>query len=142
MITAQKNDNGKPTLWEDNIRVGSGAGVAEDYFAALQRREHLEPETALLLATLEDAIDCYKKYSSEQNKLGKERFREAEYWLMEEKDNRLFSFVSICEVLGLDPQYIRHGLREWKNWLSKTRKAVFPAARAGERHKLAWMHSC
>ena len=128
MITAQNNDNGKHTLWEDNIRVGSGAGIAEDYFAALQRREHLEPETALLLATLEDAIDCYKKYSSVQNKLGRERFREAEYWLMEEKDNRLFSFVSICEVLGLDPQYIRHGLKEWKKLALQNQKSRFPSS--------------
>jgi hypothetical protein len=33
---------------------------------------------------------------------------------MEEKGDWLFSFVNVCELLGLDPRYLRQGLQQWK----------------------------
>jgi hypothetical protein len=33
---------------------------------------------------------------------------------MPEGSNWIFSFDNICELLGLDPEYIRRGLQEWR----------------------------
>ena len=33
---------------------------------------------------------------------------------MEEESDWIFSFDSICEVLGMDPRYVREGLVRWK----------------------------
>ena len=92
----------------------SDAGSAEDYYESLWRREYQEPEKALLLAILEDAVGCYQKYCSAHDRTGTQRFHDAEHWIMEEKGDWLFSFVNVCELLGLDPRYLRQGLQQWK----------------------------
>lgn len=94
------------------VFTGNDTTLRDQYFATFRRGEHLEPEKALLLAILEDAIHCYRKYRAARDRAGRERFREAEEWIMEKGDDWLFSFRNVCELLGLDPQYIRRGVRE------------------------------
>ena len=91
---------------------GNDTTLRDQYFATFRRSEHLEPEKALLMAILEDAIHCYRKFRAARDRARRERFREAEQWIMEEGDERLFSYHNVCELLGLDPQYIRRGVRE------------------------------
>lgn len=94
------------------VFTGNDSTLRDQYFATFRRSEHLEPEMALLVAILEDAIHCYRKYRAARDRAGREQFREAEKWIMEEGDDWLFSFANVCELLGLDPQYIRRGVRE------------------------------
>ncbi len=94
------------------VFTGNDTTLRDQYFATFRRSEHLEPEMALLMAILEDAIHCYRKYRAARDRAGRERFRETEQWIMEEGDDWLFSFANVCELLGLDPQYIRRGVRE------------------------------
>jgi hypothetical protein len=94
------------------VFTGNDTTLGDQYFATFRRGEHLEPEKALLLAILEDAIHCYRKYRAARDRAGRERFREAEQWIMEKGDDWLFSFENVCELLGLDPQFIRRGVRE------------------------------
>ena len=90
--------------------LGSDTVAPQQYFGTLRRSEHLGPEKALLLALLEDAIHCYRKYRTARDRIGKERFHEAERWIMHPGDDWIFSFDNVCELLDLDPQYLRHGL--------------------------------
>jgi len=115
-----------------SVFTGNDTTLRDQYFATFRRSEHLEPEKALLMAILEDAIHCYRKYRAARDRAGRERFREAEQWIMEEGDDRLFSFHNVCELLGLDPQYIRRGVRELSAKPTETEK---PRRRAGvHRH--------
>jgi hypothetical protein len=82
----------------------------EQFFASFRRSEYLQPETALIAAILEDAIHDYRKYRGARDNAGKERFREAEEWLMHDGNEWIFSFGNVCEFLGLDPEYVRRGL--------------------------------
>ena len=91
--------------------IGTDAGSQQRYFDTFRRSEHLEPEKTLLLAVLEDAIHCYRKYATARDRAGKECYREAEEWIMGGGDGWIFAFDNVCEMLGLDPQYVRHGLR-------------------------------
>lgn len=84
------------------------------YFATTKRKDHLEPEKKLMLAVLEDAICCFQHSLLARDKRRKVLFSEAEEWIMEEDGDSLFSFESICEVLGLNPKYVREGLMRWK----------------------------
>ena len=86
--------------------------VTEEFFAAYRRSEHLEPEKNLLIAILQDAIHDYRKYCRARDPEGKGHFREAQKWIMAGDNNWIFSFNYICELLGLDPDYIRRGLHE------------------------------
>ena len=82
----------------------------QQYFDTFRRNEPLEPEKALLMALLEDAIHCYRKYATARDQTGKQLFREAEEWIKSGAGGWIFSFETVCELLGLDAQYLRRGL--------------------------------
>ncbi|MGE0825944.1 MAG: hypothetical protein AB7G75_28980 [Candidatus Binatia bacterium] len=82
---------------------------------AVAERVRKHPECHLLWAVLTNGIDEYMKYVNATNRRGKRLFREAETWIMADDPTRLCSFVSLCHVLGLDPDYIRTGLRRWRS---------------------------
>jgi hypothetical protein len=111
--------------------------LAQEYFESLHKRTHLEGEKALLLAVLEDAIDCFQKYRFAQNPRGRELFREVEHWIMEAKDGSVFSFDSVCELLELDPGHLRQGLRRWKEKAEKKADKIGRASHHNLRRKAA-----
>ncbi len=80
------------------------------------RRPNIEQDPAkrLMLAVLEDAIDCFQKNLFAADAKEKSEFRDAEEWIEEENNDWPFSFNNICEALGFDTQYLREGLRRWK----------------------------
>lgn len=84
------------------------------YFDTVRRKANSEPEKKLMLAILEDAIDCFQKYIFARDGRGKGIFREAEDWILEENSDRLFSFETVCDALGFNPSYVRQGLLLWK----------------------------
>lgn len=90
--------------------VGNDSDAPRRYFDTFRRSEYLEPEKALLLAILEDAIHLFQKYRGARGRVAKERFREVDDWFMHEGNHWLFSFENVCDLLALDPQYVRHGL--------------------------------
>ena len=116
------------------VFTGNDSSVRDQYFATFRRSEYLEPERALLLAILEDAIHCYRKDRAARDRAGRERFREAAQWIMEERDDWLFSFRNVCELLGLDPQFIRRGLKELSASPAEPGK---PRRRAGAHRQAA-----
>lgn len=97
---------------KENVQglLGSDSVAAHQYFDTFRRSEHLESEQALLLAILDDAIHCFRKYRAAKDRLGRERFQEAEAWIMRQGNDWIFSFDNVCELLGLDPEYLRRGL--------------------------------
>ena len=81
---------------------------------SLLKKTIREGEERLMLAVLEDAIEYFQEYVLAQDKKGKELFQEAEEWILEKDSDWIFSFENICELLRLDPNYIRQGLLRWK----------------------------
>ncbi len=84
------------------------------YFHACRRRKLAEPESRLMFAVLEDALRCLEKYASAGSGKAKTLFDETEDWLLSTNDDWVFSFNNVCEVLRLDPQYIRKAALRWK----------------------------
>lgn len=72
----------------------------------------VSPETALMYAVLEDAFLCLQK-SGDVTPLVRRHVGEAEEWFRSDDSRSVFSFLSICEALGLDPQYLRRKLQHW-----------------------------
>jgi hypothetical protein len=68
------------------------------------------PEEALLIAVLEDAMDCICKYRSAPDKYRQRLLREEEQWFMSNANDRPFAFERVCEVLGLDAGSVRHAV--------------------------------
>ena len=72
-----------------------------------------QPECRLLWAILENGIETYMKYATATDSRGRRLYREAREWMMQDDPTWLCSFVSICSVLGIDPEYLREGLERW-----------------------------
>lgn len=65
-----------------------------------------------MYAVLEDAFLCFqKKFETEQRFI--QRSQEAEKWFFSDDSRWVFSFVSVCNALGLEPEYIRKKLKYW-----------------------------
>jgi hypothetical protein len=100
---------------EQNVSgLGSDAVLPEQFFDTLRRSERMQPEKALFVAILQDAIHSYRKHASARDRVGKERFQEVESWIMQTEEDWIFSFQNVCELLGLDPEYLRRGLEKWR----------------------------
>jgi len=84
------------------------------YFAAFRRSGGLERERLLMLAVLEDAIDCYQKYAHARDPRGGQIFQESKEWVDSGDRTWLFSFENICDTLEINADYVRRGLREWR----------------------------
>jgi hypothetical protein len=89
-----------------------------------------EGEEALILAVLEDAITCFQKYVLAQNEKEMNIFQEAEEWILKKNSDWFLSFENVCEILQLDPDYLRQGLMSWKEVQRKDRYVRTPYARA------------
>jgi hypothetical protein len=70
-------------------------------------------EVALLYAVLEDAVMCFQQGATTNERRARRLAREAKEWFLANDYHWPFSFVSICAILGLDPEYIRLGLKRW-----------------------------
>jgi hypothetical protein len=88
--------------------------ASAQYFQNFRRKTWIEPEKRLILAMLEDAVTCFQIYLTARSGRGKRVFNEAEEWIMIKDDDWIFSFESVCEMLGFNPEYVRQGLRRWK----------------------------
>jgi len=107
------------------------------YLETFRKKGYLEPEKRLMLAVLEDAIACFQKYLFSRDGRGRALFREAEEWIVEEGSDWLFSFENICEVLALDPQYVRQGLLRWKQKMmaERPKAKIYRLTPRGEKRK-------
>lgn len=112
--------------------VEYGAGVVFDddvsdsaeYLETIHRKVALEPERHLMLAVLEDAVVCFQKNLYSRTAKKRTEFEEAEAWILNQDDKALFSFESVCNILGIEPGYLRRGLMQWKKEKVKTRAAT------------------
>ena len=85
---------------------------AEDFDLSSVRDTETHPEHRLMLAVLEDAVMTYRAGLNSHNPLRRRYMNEVEEWLRCRESDSPFSFECICETLGLDPGYIRAGLRQ------------------------------
>lgn len=117
-----------------SLASGVGSAAADDDVDLLLRHPvtggeprsgQLTGTKALMLAVLEDGIRSY---------LGGSRVvaSEAEFWIHSHRRHSPFSFVVVCEMLGLDPDAVRKTLKRMKSQNVSSRK-VFPRARHNVR---------
>jgi hypothetical protein len=84
------------------------------YFEAMRRKHRLEGEKRLILSVLEDAVECFMKCIDANTSKGQRLFRDADEWINHEDKRWVFSFDNVCDMLDINPEYMRVGLRKWK----------------------------
>lgn len=96
-----------PKLFEPDVLVD------RQFFYTYRMKHPSEPERALLFAVLSDAIETFRKFAFSKSARGQRLFRQAREWLWAEEPDYIFSCENICELMGLDPCYLRRGLLRW-----------------------------
>jgi len=97
-------------LPEENL----AAWLQPDVTAAVERRHGRiadGPERRLMVAVLEDAVHRFRKHAGAKSAEGKAILAEEEEWFFGAAEDGPFSFETICDALGFDPDYLRGGLR-------------------------------
>ena len=105
------------------------------FFRALRGGESLGGERRLIIAVLEDAINCFQKNLFARDNRGRRLFREAEKWVMSGDRELPFAFENVCDFLSLDANCIRQGLRRWA--LAAESRAVHDVGPEAERARRA-----
>ena len=64
-------------------------------------------ERRLMRAVLKDALAILFKYDATQDRRGQRLLAEAQHWIESDDADWPFSFVNVCDALGLDPSCVR-----------------------------------
>ncbi len=92
----------------------SAAILPEQFYSSSAEGQTQGGEIMLRRAVLEDAVRCFQKQFVGRGRRVQRLALEAEEWFAADDVDWPFSFVNTCEVLGLDPDYIRLGLKRWR----------------------------
>jgi hypothetical protein len=72
------------------------------------------PIRRLMLAVLTDALDCLSGRAIDARGTARQQeASKAAEWVALDSDMYLFSFNSVCETLGIDPDALRKALKSW-----------------------------
>ena len=96
------------------VRFEADILAAQD-FDRIYRSRPRSPERDLMLAILEEALNDYQRCFSAPDKKGRNCFTDARAWILNTDSEWIFSFINCCEVLGIEPDYLRQGLLRWKH---------------------------
>ena len=112
-----------------------GARIEPDTLLPDQLRPPLpslagRPERRLISAILEHAVAEYQRYALATDIRGRRLFDETDEWFRSNDEMSPFTFLSICQALGLEATWVRGGLRRW---LERERQAHLGARLSARR---------
>ena len=103
--------------WENGV-LGSifvpDVLTPEQYYDSRRDDSAIAPVKRLMMAVLEDALRCFQNNADAKSGPRKRLFQEAEQWLCGDSGDGPFSFETVCETLGIEPGFLRAGLKEWR----------------------------
>ncbi len=94
------------------------------FYAAFRGGSAVRGEKRLMLAVLQDALDCYQKYAFARDGQGRQLFGDADAWITCEDRDWYFSFENICETLEINPEYLRRGVQRWRRQAVQSRAEI------------------
>ncbi len=117
-----------------------------DHFREMRTPDRLEPEKALVVKALEDALETFAqkrfpkigKPESQQTRSRRlEEYREARRWIFAPDDPWVFSFTQCCEWLDIDPVYLRGQCRKYDRDVESGKRRKDEKRQRGRRHEAA-----
>ncbi len=122
------DDDGRRTTLAiaDRDRVDDAGGdvLASQFFEASTRRS---PERDLLVAVLEDAMQCIERHAGAERAAERALCADAQRWMASRDRSWFFSFENVCAALDLDADAVRAGVTR-AHERAAARAPVHPAA--------------
>ena len=88
--------------------------TTDQFLRVFRHHGSFYPEERLMFAVLTDAVECFQKHVGSERRASRRLFSEAEAWINSRDSKWPYSFEFICEVLNLNPDYLRMGLMRWR----------------------------
>lgn len=83
------------------------------------------PEVEMAKGVLTQAKRDLRRFRNAQDPVGREMFRDAYTWITANDFSWPYSFLNVCEALGLSPDALRDDLlAEQAGWSARSRQAV------------------
>lgn len=103
------------------------------FYGSKQLSGQVDGQKKLMLAILQDAVECLEKYRQSRNCIQQELYQDALDWVRDPAADWLFCFTNVCDFLGFDPTYMRQSLLEREEKASKKGGAKGVDMTRGER---------
>jgi hypothetical protein len=88
--------------------------LPKHFFGQLRSRTSGLGERRLAVAVFEDAVHCLEKCRKAADLESRTLYVEAEQWIESKEREHVFSFESVCSILGLRPHSIRERFHLWR----------------------------
>lgn len=85
------------------------------FFQSLRSKGQFDGERRLMIAVLEDAVNCFMKQLHATDPKARQLYVDAEEWITTEDRTWFFAFDNVCDTLDLDSDYLRQGLLAWRD---------------------------
>ena len=95
----------------DDIAVAVGFVMPVQFVDREFQATRRQPEKRLQLAVLADAVATHGRTATETSPYAQQLFSEVDEWFACDVAVGPFSFVGICDSLGIEPGYVLRGLR-------------------------------
>ena len=104
----------------------------------LFRGSRLQPEKRLQLAVLQDAVLTFHRLVGVGRSRARRLFAEVDAWFASDDTNGPFTFMTICDALNFEPDFIRRGLERWRArpHTEAMRRPLFRRDAVGTRHQV------
>ena len=79
----------------------------KEFAGASEHATSLEPERALAGAVLQQAAADLRRFRESQDAIGREIYAEARSWFNSNETTWAYSFLNVCQSLGVSPDEIR-----------------------------------
>ena len=88
--------------------------MPEQFYPPRRRSASFEPIMRLMSAILIDAVRCFQRNFETHLPSAQQEFREARFWIFDDKADGAFSFESVCAALQIDSRGLRDSILRWK----------------------------
>jgi hypothetical protein len=106
---------------DDLPSIFQGIGILPAQYGSINRKKlPAAGERKLLFAVLEDAIRCYIK-NRDRPVRNDSDFLEAAEWLSSDAESSPFSYIRVCDALGINPDRLRMGIQNHTGRLEEIR---------------------
>jgi len=122
----------------DDIGVDSALVMPVQFLDRQFQSVRLQPEKHLQLAVLTDAVATHVQTGTLRTSRDQRLFAEVAEWFACDVAAGPFSFVGICDSLGIEPDYVRSGLRRLRpvDGSPVARKITFRHQSEAPRHQI------
>jgi hypothetical protein len=124
-------------MYDPATRINSASSAGEDlsfradavmpaqFYPARRGSASVEPIKRLMAGILVDAVRCFQNNFEARHRSRRQEFREARFWIFDDRGAGPFSFQSVCDALEVDQVALRNWIICWRE-----------KRRSGERQRM------